>query len=99
MAVDGTYNIEINTPMGNQNAKLTLKADGDSLSGGLSGQQGDQSFDGGTVSGDEATWTIQVSGPMGQMKLDFKATVSGDEISGQVQLGSFGSADFKGTRV
>ncbi|HUV43262.1 MAG TPA: hypothetical protein VMW13_00375 [Dehalococcoidales bacterium] len=99
MAVDGTYNVEINTPMGNQTVKLTLKADGDSLSGNSSGQQGEQSFDGGTVSGNEATWTIQVSGPMGQMKLDFKATVSGDEISGQVQLGSFGSANFKGTRV
>ena len=99
MAVDGTYNIEINTPMGNQTVKLTLKADGDSLSGSSSGQQGEQSFDGGTVSGNEATWTIQVSGQMGQMKLDFKATVTGDEISGQVQLGSFGSANFKGTRV
>jgi hypothetical protein len=36
---------------------------------------------------------------MGQMKLDFKGTVSGDEISGEVQLGSFGSANFKGPRV
>ena len=99
MAVDGTYNIDMTTPMGNQSAKLTLKTDGTSLSGSVSGPQGEQSFDGGTVSGDDATWTIQISGPMGEMKIDFKATVSGDEISGTAQLGSYGSADFKGTRA
>jgi len=99
MAVDGTYNVEMNTPMGTQTGKLTLKTDGDSVSGSYSGARGEQSFTGGTVSGDEASWSIQVSGPMGQMKLDFKATVSGDEISGQVQLGSFGSAKLKGTRA
>ena len=99
MAVDGTYNIDMTTPMGNQSAKLTLKTDGTSLSGSVSGPQGEQSFDGGTVSGDDATWTIQISGPMGEMKIDFKAAVSGDEISGTAQLGSYGSADFKGTRA
>ena len=99
MAVDGTFNISMSTPMGTQDAKLTLKSDGESLSGSVSGAQGEQSFDGGTVSGDDAAWTIDVSGPMGQMKIDFKATVSGDEISGTAQLGSYGSADFKGTRA
>ena len=99
MAVDGAFSISMNTPMGTQNAILTLKSDGDSISGSVSGPQGEQSFSGGTVSGDDAAWTIEVSGPMGQMKLDFKASVSGDEISGTVQLGSYGSADFKGTRA
>jgi hypothetical protein len=99
MAIDGTYNIEMSTPMGAQTGTLTLKTDGDSLSGSFSGARGEQSFSGGTVSGDDAAWTIEVSGPMGQMKLEFKGTVSGDEISGTVQLGTFGSANFKGTRA
>ena len=100
MAVDGTYSIEVETPMGNRPGKLTLKADGDSLSGTYDGGMGgEQAFSGGTVSGDEAAWTISVSGPMGQMKLEFKAKVTGDDISGQVQLGSFGSGTFKGKRA
>jgi hypothetical protein len=99
MAVDGTYNIEMNTPMGARPGTLTLKTDGDSLSGTFSGGQGEQSFQDGTVAGEEVAWSIQMSGPMGEMKLDFKGTVSGDDISGQVQLGSFGSATFKGTRA
>jgi len=99
MAVDGTFNISMSTPMGAQTGTLTLQSEGDSLSGSYSGQRGEQSFSGGTASGDEANWSIQVAGPMGQMKLDFKAAVKGDEISGQVQLGSFGSANFSGKRV
>jgi hypothetical protein len=100
MGVDGTYNIEVQTPMGNRPGKLTLKTDGGSLSGSYDGGMGgEQAFSGGTVAGDEATWSISVSGPMGQMKLDFKVKVAGDDISGQVQLGSFGSGNIKGKRA
>jgi hypothetical protein len=99
MAVDGTYNVEIASPMGKQAGKLTLKAAGKALSGSYAGPRGEQAFSGGTVDGNNVAWSIQVSGPMGQMKLDFKGTVSGDKLSGKVQLGSFGSADFTGTRA
>ena len=99
MAVDGTYNIELDTPHGRRANKLTLKADGDSLSGSLSGDLGAQPFDGGTVTGDKVAWSVQIDGPMGQVKLDFEGTVNGDEISGQVQLGSFGSSAFRGART
>ena len=99
MAVDGTYNIELNTPHGKQVSVLTLKTDGNSLSGSYSGGMGEQSFDGGTVNGDEVAWSVHVTGPMGDVRLSFKGTASGDEISGQVQLGSFGSSDFRATRA
>ena len=99
MAVDGTYNIEMQTQMGNMPGKLTLKTDGGSLSGNFSTQMGEQAFSGGTVSGDDLAWSISMSGQMGQIQLDFKGKVSGDEISGQVQMGSYGSATFQGTRA
>ncbi len=99
MAVDGTYNIELESPMGKRTGKLMLKTEGNTLSGSYTGERGEQTFEGGTVDGDNVAWTIQVSGPMGQIQLDFKGTVSGDEISGQVQLGAYGSATFKGKRV
>ena len=99
MAVDGTYNIEVTTPRGTRPSKLTLKTDGDSLSGTYGGVQGERPFSEGTVSGNDVAWSIQISGQMGEIKLDFKGTVSGDEISGEVQFGSFGSGTFKGTRA
>ncbi|MEE8353309.1 MAG: hypothetical protein V3S10_02535 [Dehalococcoidales bacterium] len=99
MTVDGTYKVDINSPMGTQSATLTLKADGSSLSGSSAGAQGTQDFDGGTVDGNDFAFSMSLSGPMGQIQLDFKGTVAGDDISGNVQLGSFGSASFKGSRT
>lgn len=98
MAIDGTYKIDVNSPMGAQSATLTLKTDGDSLSGTSVSSQGTQDFDGGSVDSNDFTFSMNLSGPMGQIQLDFKGTVDGDDISGNVQLGSFGSASFKGGR-
>ena len=99
MALDGTYNIELQSPMGKRNGKLTLKTDGTSLSGTYAGERGEQSFDNGTVEGNECAWAINMSGPMGQIQLNFTGVVNGDAISGNVQLGSFGSATFSGIRA
>lgn len=99
MAVDGTYDITLGTPMGDRPGKLTLNSNGDSLSGSFEGPQGQQDFDGGTVNGDEVAWSATVSGAMGEMKIDFAGKVEGDDIGGTVQFGSFGSGTFKGTRA
>ena len=99
MAVDGTYNIEIDTPMGKQTSKLTLKTDGNALSGSMESPFGTMDFSGGTVNGGQVTWGMEISGPMGSMKLDYKGTVTGDDISGEVKAGDFGTSPFKGTRA
>ena len=99
MAVDGTYNIEIDTPMGKQQAKLTLKTDGGALSGSTESTFGTQEFSGGTVKGDDVSWSMEVSSPMGKMDLTYTGKVSGDEISGEVKAGNFGTSPFKGKRI
>ncbi|MFC1921467.1 hypothetical protein ACFLYQ_07075 [Chloroflexota bacterium] len=101
MAIDGTYNVAISTPMGSRTAKLTLKADGDALSGSISGEGYEgKEFSGGKVSGNEVSMDVTIPSPMGgDIKLDFKGTVNGDEISGEVQLGSYGTNSFSGTRA
>jgi len=98
MSVDGKYEVELTTTMGPQPIELTLKTDGDSLSGTMDGYFGQQSFSGGTVSGNDFSWSVELQSPVGEMKLEVKGTVSGDEISGQVQIGSFRPSAFKGTR-
>ena len=99
MVVDGSYDLELNTQMGKRTGKLTLKTDGSSLSGNLVAEGNESSFTGGTVSGEEISFVVQLSTPMGQIGLGFKGTVSGDAISGQVQAGDFGSFPFNGTRA
>ncbi len=99
MAVDGTYNIAIDTPMGSRPGKLLLKTDGSSLSGTYTAEGSENTLKDGTVSGEDFTFSTQVSTPMGQIILVIKGTVSGDSISGQVQAGDFGSFPFKGNRA
>jgi hypothetical protein len=99
MSVDGTYNIEVDTPMGKMESKLTLKSAGTKLSGSMESSFGTTSFTGGTVKGGDATWIMEVDSPMGKMKLDYKAKVVGSDISGEVKAGDFGSSPFKGKRV
>ncbi len=99
MAIDGTWNLTLKTPMGDRQVTVTLNTDGNDLSGNFGSPQGSQEFEGGTASGDEATWSTMFAGAMGEMKLDFVGKVDGDAIDGTVQFGSFGSGTFTGTRA
>ena len=96
--IDGAYDVTINSPMGSQNATVTLVTDGATLTGTLAGPNGSLDIQDGKVDGDSLTWSAQMVQPM-PMKLDFTASVSGDEISGSVKLGAFGSASFSGKRA
>jgi hypothetical protein len=99
MAVDGTYKIEINTPIGKQEATLALKTSGIKLNGTMASALGNMDFSGGSVSGDEAVWSIEINSPMGNLKLDFKGKVTGSDISGEVKAGDFGTSPFEGKKV
>ena len=98
MSVDGDWKVTLNSPMGAQEATLTLETSGDSLSGKMAGEQGVQEFEGGTVEDNTLSWSIKMTQPM-PMDLDFTAVVNEDSISGSVKLGAFGNANFDGTRA
>lgn len=98
MAVDGTWNINIKTPMGDRPATLTLKSAG-GLSGTFSNQRGSGDIYEASADGDTFTCTADFEGAMGKMKLVFKGTVAGDAVSGDVQFGAMGAGQFSGTRA
>jgi hypothetical protein len=99
MSVDGTYKIEIDTPMGKQEPKLTLKSAGDKLSGNMENSSGKMDFSGGAVKGNEVSWSTEINSPMGKMKLDYKGKVAGNDISGEVKAGDFSTFPFKGKKI
>ena len=99
MTIDGTWNLTLRTPMGDREVTVTLSTDGNDLSGSFESPQGTQTFEGGTASGDEGTWSTMFNGAMGEMQLDFVGAVEGDTIDGTVQFGQFGSGSFSGTRA
>ena len=95
MAVDGKWNITIKTPMGDQTAMLTLKQDGDALTGEMSGSAGTSPIENGKVEGDKLMWHAKVTSPM-PITLEFEGLTEGSAISGNVKLGAFGTSTFSG---
>jgi hypothetical protein len=98
MAIDGKWEITINSPLGAQKATLDLKADGGTLNGTQTAMQGTQSLSNGKVDGNNLTWSASITSPM-PMTLEFSGAVDGDKLSGSVKAGSFGSFPFSGGRV
>lgn len=59
---------------------ITLKAEGDKLTGTISGRQGDTPISEGKVSGDDISFAVSRETPNGTFKMVYKGKVSGDEI-------------------
>ncbi len=58
MAIDGIYDVEVSMPEGKRSLKISLKAEGKSLSGTIDGPFGKHGFSGGSVTGNDAAWTV-----------------------------------------
>ena len=98
MAADGTWNIIMNTPMGDRQSSVELKGSGGTLTGTQSADGESAEIFEGTLNGDAVAWKVSITSPM-PMTLSFTGTVSGDSMSGQMQAGAFGSFPFSGTRA
>jgi hypothetical protein len=98
MAVDGTWNLTMQTPMGERNATLVVTSQGGTLSGKQSGDGGATDIFDGTVSGNDASWKISITNPM-PLTLQFTGTVDGDKMSGKMSAGALGSWPFSGVRA
>lgn len=98
MAVDGNWDLTLNTPMGERTATLSLKSSGSTLTG-TQAAEGDSAeiFDG-TVTGEDVAWKVSITSPM-PLTLDFKGKVTGDAIAGEMGIGFMGSFPFNGKRA
>jgi hypothetical protein len=98
MAVDGKWEIVINSPLGAQKAALDIATSGNTLTGTQTAQQGSGPLENGKVDGNSLSWSAKITTPL-PLTLDFTGTVDGDKLSGSVKAGSFGSFPFSGTRT
>ncbi len=95
--VDGTYDVVVKSPLGDQKSTLTVKSDGATFTGTNAGAMGSNDISG-DVNGNTLTWKQQMTVPM-PMTLDMSVTVDGDAVTGTVGAGAFGSFPLSGTRV
>lgn len=98
MALDGTWNITMQSPMGARDVNAELKQNGSAIEGSFSGPQGSAPVSG-TIDGANINFAATIAGPMGQMELKFGGTLDGDSMSGTVAFGAFGSGSFTGKKA
>jgi len=98
MALDGDWNLTMNSPMGARPVSANFKTEGETISGEFKGDQGAAPVTG-TANGNDVAFAATVAGPMGQLELKFTGTLDGDSISGNVQFGAFGSGTFSGSKA
>lgn len=98
MAVDGTFEITVETPMGAQAGKLEFETEGNTLTGSMEGLMGTDPIQNGTVNGEEFEFMVEPKSPMGRLKVTVKGKVEGDELTGQATT-PFGPAPITGKRV
>jgi hypothetical protein len=95
--VSGAWAISIETPNGTLEATLTMKQDGDKLTGSVTSQLGDSPI-AGTVkeNGVEFTMTLEANGQSRALK--YSGKIDGDKIAGSIDVGGQGELKFSGTK-
>ncbi|MEV6771967.1 hypothetical protein AB0N05_25410 [Nocardia sp. NPDC051030] len=99
MAIDGSWEIEMQSPAGKQKLFFSLKSNDSELVGALKGtDEPEPDILDGKVVGKNATWDLKVTKPM-PIQLTFTVTVTGDTLTGKVQPGSFPAMPISGRRL
>ncbi len=98
MAIDGTYNVEIQAPQGTVTGILRIKADGKILSGSYEAHGNAQPLTG-TITGNNVTFFTAVGDPPQQIKLEFEGEVGDNVITGGAKANDSEPSIFKATRA
>jgi hypothetical protein len=80
---------------------FTFKAEGEKLTGSMSGPRGDSEISDGKISGDQISFTVKVNFQGNERKFLYKGTVSGDEmkVTRTVEGGNMPPQEFTAKKV
>jgi len=95
--VSGAWESTIETPQGPGTSTLTLKQDGESITGTEAGQMGEIALKG-SVKGDTITYALTLDFGGQQFTLTYTGKVNGDAISGTVDFGGMASGAWTAKR-
>lgn len=98
MAIAGDWKITIATPMGPQDADLSITPDGGAFTGRIGGGLIEARDISGTIESDTAQFSVDITQPM-PLTIDVKVTAAGDALEGSAKLGAFGDAKITGQRA
>lgn len=89
--MDGIYEMNIKTPMGNINSKVKLITNGNDLSGYIDAMGKRNEFSGGKVNGNNFMISGSLNASIAIIKYDIQGTVQGNilNINANTNMGSF----------
>ena len=96
-SLDGSWTLNVTTPMGPQTGTVELSCAGATLSGSTTNNGEAVDIYDGSVDGDAGSWKADVTKPF-PMTLTFSVTVDGDSLSGTAQAGAFPPSPLTGSR-
>lgn len=82
--VAGTWQIEWQGRQGSQQGTLTIRQNGDQLTGTMQGPRGSAPLSG-TMKGNAISMNVEIEGEQRSFRLAFAGTVNGDKMSGTFQ--------------
>ncbi len=94
----GVWDVTVESQRGKQSAVLTIKTDGEKLSGTYKGQRGDAPVSG-TIKGSEIKFSIQINVQGTDLVIAYSGTLDKDSMKGSVEFGSFGTGDWTAARA
>jgi hypothetical protein len=97
MDVSGTWELNVESPMGSRASDAIFTQTGETLGGKMVSPRGETPLTG-TVSGETVKFGINVNVQGQNLQIDYTGTVTGDTMSGTVVFGSFGDGKFTGKR-
>lgn len=96
--VTGEWDITIESPQGTFTPSAVFQQDGEKLTGTYKGRFGESKLEG-TVKEKAIQWKVTISIEGQAVNLLYKGTVESDDtMKGSVELGEFGSAEWKAKR-
>lgn len=94
----GTWKLTLETQQGTANPTLTLKQEGETLTGTYKGRLGEAPVKG-TVKGNAFKFSIKVNAQGNELQIDYDGTLEADgTIKGKAKFGDFGEGTFTGKK-
>lgn len=95
--MDGTYQLKLSAPTGDQSAILTMKTDGEKFTGTLEMMGMKQELKG-SIKGNEFQFSLETRKMFMKVKVSFKGTIIGDTLEG-IADSNFGSIRVTGSKL
>lgn len=93
----GIWDVNLTTPSGPMSVALTLKRDGDKLSGTIAGPQGEVAVEG-SQKDKAVNVNFSVQTPNGAIAIVMNGNQEGDALAGTIDFGGQGQAEWTGKR-